>query len=115
MYGFEWLEDDHFSVNYKIESDTLFVDSFKIQGYDREQMARCYRDLISNTIDCFGLRNAELRIYAMISCDIIANLPFSFKAGGEKRLVALMMLIHAAATQLVSVTNKTTVKGVYYA
>ncbi|MBO8164920.1 MAG: hypothetical protein H0Z34_14575 [Brevibacillus sp.] len=115
LYGFDWIEDNQFSVDYKIDSETLSVESFKIQGFDRDDMVHCFQKLLSSTIAHIGFPNAELRVYAMVCCDLIASLPFGYKSGGERRLVALMMLIHTAANELFSVAKKKTVKGGKYA
>ncbi|MGW5955903.1 hypothetical protein [Bacillus mycoides] len=110
IYGTEWLEESLFDIEYILDSGHLKIQSFEIQNYNRENMISHFENIIKNGKEYLNLQNINLRLYAMMCSDLIGSLPFGMKAGGEKRVVALLVLIHWALTELMIEVDKLSIK-----
>ncbi|MCC9022354.1 hypothetical protein [Bacillus nakamurai] len=98
LYGMEWLEDDLYNIKYSFKNEYLTIEDFNLINYDEVYMKNSFKpimDLAKN-----NYKNAAFRVYALICCDLIANLPFAYLSGGERRVVALYNLIYSASVDL---------------
>lgn len=106
LFGMEWLEDDLFNIDFSIKGGRLHIKSYKIVGYNQLKIASMFNDWIDLASNTY--KNAKLRIFALISADLLSNLPFSYKAGGLKRTVMMLCILTEAIDALKKVKGDPT-------
>lgn len=100
LYATEWLEDQSYEINFSIDNSCLNITNFKINNYNKQDMHKNFEKILDFVTDNYNVTNVRLKTFCLICADLIGGLPFGMKTEGEKRVAALLILIHWAKEDL---------------